>query len=156
MVEHLARSYGVRQQAAELADATITTLLVEVEGSPAGYAQLRTSQPPDCVRGAAPLELWRFYVDRMWQGRGIARALMERVETDARQRGARTLWLGVWERNERAMAFYRKCGFADVGSQFYLVGSDRQTDRVMARAITNDRPTIQTAVPPPHESSHDN
>ena len=41
------------------------------------------------------------------------------------------LWLGVWERNPRAQAFYRKSGFADVGSQVFLVGTDAQTDRVM-------------------------
>jgi hypothetical protein len=43
----------------------------------------------------------------------------------------------VWERNARAIAFYVKCGFRDVGSQPFLVGSDLQTDRVMARVISS-------------------
>ena len=42
------------------------------------------------------------------------------------------VWLGVWEENARAIAFYRKCGFVDVGSIDFFVGSDRQTDRVLA------------------------
>lgn len=49
----------------------------------------------------------------------------------ARSRGATALWLGVWERNPRARAFYGKSGFTDVGSQTFLLGTDEQTDRVM-------------------------
>ena len=45
------------------------------------------------------------------------------------------LWLSVWELNPRAQAFYRKMGFADVGSTVFFVGPDRQTDRVMARPL---------------------
>ena len=58
-------------------------------------------------------------------------ALMERVKAEARARGAKTLWLGVWERNDRARAFYAKCGFADAGEHIFLFGTDPQTDRVM-------------------------
>ena len=135
MVLHLAEAYGPAQQGRELADPGITTLLVQVEGQLAGYAQLRCGPVPPVITGASPIELWRFYVDRPWQGRGIAQALMQRVDEEAVGRGARTLWLGVWERNERAQAFYRKCGFADTGSQVFLVGTDPQTDRIMVRTL---------------------
>ena len=53
----------------------------------------------------------------------------------AMERGARTVWLAVWERNLRAQAFYRKCGFEDCGAKDFLLGRDRQTDRVMVRAV---------------------
>ena len=49
--------------------------------------------------------------------------------------GPRTLWLGVWERNPRAIAFYTKCGFVDVGEHAFVFGTDEQTDRVMARSV---------------------
>jgi ribosomal protein S18 acetylase RimI-like enzyme len=48
---------------------------------------------------------------------------------------AKTLWLGVWERNDRARAFYTKCGFVDAGEHIFLFGSDPQTDRVMVTAL---------------------
>ena len=99
------------------------------------YAQLRADHVPDCVTGPNPIELWRFYVDREWHGRGIARPLMDRVKAAARERGAKTLWLGVWERNDRARAFYAKCGFADVGEHIFLFGTDPQTDRVMVTTL---------------------
>ena len=138
MALHVSRAYGVSQQEAELADPAMTTLLAEVDGQLAGYAQLRANAAPDCVKGVAPLELWRFYVAAPWHGRGIAHALMESVETEARAREAQTLWLGVWERNERAKSFYRKCGFADVGSQVFVLGMDAQTDRIMVRLLPNE------------------
>ena len=45
------------------------------------------------------------------------------------------MWLGVWERNERAKGFYRKCGFLDVGSQPFILGEDHQTDLVMVSEL---------------------
>jgi ribosomal protein S18 acetylase RimI-like enzyme len=134
---YLARSYGKPQQAHELADPTMSTLLAEVEGQVAGYAQLRGGLAPACVHGARPIELWRFYVDRPWQGRGVAQTLMEAVRAEAARRDASTLWLAVWERNERAKAFYRKCGFLDVGAQAFILGTDRQQDRVMAQSLAD-------------------
>lgn len=148
MALHLERAYGVAQQAAELADPLIVTLLVESNG-PAlseserprrsgesngeviGYAQLREGDVPDCVIGPRPIELWRFYVLREWHGQGIAQSLMERVRAEAAAHGAATLWLGVWDRNPRAQAFYRKCGFVDVGDHVFLFGTDPQRDLVM-------------------------
>ena len=132
MALHLQRAYGVAQQTGELQDPGITTLLVEQDGAAIAYAQLRDDHVPACISGPAPVELWRFYVHRDWHGRGVAQALMERVKVEARARGALTLWLGVWERNDRARAFYAKCGFTDAGEHIFLFGTDPQTDRVMA------------------------
>lgn len=131
MALHLERAYGVAQQAAELADPLIVTLLVEANGEAIGYAQLREGDVPGCVTGPGPIELWRFYVLREWHGQGIAQSLMERVRAEAAARGAATLWLGVWDRNPRAQAFYRKCGFVDAGDHVFLFGTDPQRDLVM-------------------------
>ena len=135
MALHLKRAYGVPQQKAELLDPGITTLLVEQDGAAIAYAQLRDDHVPECVTGPSALELWRFYVQRDWHGRGVAQALMDRVKVEARQRGAQTLWLGVWERNDRARVFYAKCGFADAGEHIFLFGTDPQTDRVMTMTL---------------------
>lgn len=135
MAIHLDRAYGVPQQTAELTSPHIITLLVEEGGQTVAYAQLRAGHVPDCVRGERPVELWRFYVTRERHGRGVAQALMERATAEALATGARTLWLGVWERNPRARAFYGKCGFVDVGEHVFLFGTDPQTDRVMAKPL---------------------
>jgi ribosomal protein S18 acetylase RimI-like enzyme len=135
MALHLQRAYGVDQQTAELTDPSVITLLVEEGEQLIAYAQLRTGDEPVCNTGPQPMELWRIYVHRDWHGKGVAQALMDRVLTEARQAGAQTLWLGVWERNPRALAFYAKCGFTDVGEHVFLFGTDPQTDRVMTRPL---------------------
>jgi ribosomal protein S18 acetylase RimI-like enzyme len=135
MKVYVADAYGPVQQGRELVDPDIATLLVLVDDQLAGYAQLRRKPAPACVTSGRPIELWRFYVSQGWHGRGIAQQLMQAVEEEARRGGAQALWLGVWEQNERAKSFYRKCGFADVGSHIFLVGSDPQTDRIMAKPL---------------------
>lgn len=135
---YLAQAYGPGQQGRELADPDITTLLAGTEHALAAYAQLRRGHGPDCVSGESPLELWRFYVAREWHGRGLAHALMRHVEAEAERRGARTLWLGVWERNERALRFYESWGFHRSGMQPFLLGTDLQTDLVMVRRLARE------------------
>jgi ribosomal protein S18 acetylase RimI-like enzyme len=133
---HEAESYGVVQQGRELRDPDTGTLLVEYGNELVGFAQLRFSPPPDCVSGENPVEVWRFYLARQWHGRGVAHELMQAVESEALRRGARTMWLGVWERNERAKAFYYKKGFKDAGAHIYMVGTDAQTDRILVRPLS--------------------
>jgi ribosomal protein S18 acetylase RimI-like enzyme len=135
MDEYVARNYGPEAQAREIADQGIGTLLVDAGGELAGFAQVRGGVAPPCVTGPAPVEIWRFYVDRAWQGSGMAAHLMRAVEGEAVRRGGRTLWLAVWERNPRARSFYRKCGFEEVGGQAFVLGRDLQHDRVLVRPL---------------------
>jgi diamine N-acetyltransferase len=135
MALYLAANYGPERQASELRDPGVVTLLAEDGRRLAGYSQLREGKAPDCVPGEAPVEIRRFYVDRAWQGRGVAQALMVATLEEALARGARTVWLAVWERNLRAQAFYRKCGFEERGVQDFMLGRDRQVDRVMVRSL---------------------
>ena len=135
MAIHVAQAFGTDIQLGEIRDPRMVTLLAEHGRTMVGFAQVRQGTSPACVTGDSPVELWRFYVDRSFHGRGIAQALMRAVEQIARQLGGRTLWLGVWERNPRAIAFYTKSGFADVGSHAFIFGTEEQTDRVMARPL---------------------
>lgn len=132
---HLATAYGPAQQTRELADPTILTLVADEGGVLVAFAQLRRGAPPASVVGADPIELWRFYVAADWHGRGLAQQLMARVVDAARGAGAATLWLGVWERNPRAIAFYLKAGYSEVGTHLFVVGTDPQTDRIMTRSL---------------------
>ena len=135
MEAHRVRLYGEAQQRREIEDPAGVTLLVERDGAAIAYAQIRRGAAPKCVVGEAPVEIARFYVDRPFHGQGIAQALMREAIEAARSLGGSTLWLGVWERNPRAIAFYEKCGFRDRGSHPYLVGNDLQTDRVMVLGV---------------------
>ena len=136
MAKHLASAWKPDLQRGEILDPTIDTLLArDSRGALAGFAQVRDKIAPEGIDTLQPIELWRFYVDQPWQGRGLARALMEAVFECARARGGRDLWLGVFERNDRARAFYRKCGFEKVGDKIFVVGTDPQRDHVMMRRL---------------------
>ena len=121
----------------ELADDANTFLLAFVEGKePLGaYAKLRTGMADPSVSGRDPIELQRLYVDRSAIGRGVGAALMRASLDAARLSGHRTLWLGVWERNTRAISFYEQWQFATVGEHKFRLGSDSQTDLIMARPV---------------------
>ena len=141
MDAYCAAAFAPEMMRGYLADASITTLVMVAEdGSLAAYAQLRPEGPEHGVRLPDPVELWRFYVDKVHHGRGIAHRMMDAVIDAARERGTGTLWLGVWEHNRRAQAFYRKFGFVDVGSHTFVLGTDVQTDRLMARSIGGRSP----------------
>ena len=142
METYVGGAFGQARQAEELADPAIATVVGEAAGRMAGYAQLRRGSPPACVRGPEPVEIMRFYVDQPWHGQGVAQRLMQAALRTAREQGARTAWLGVWQRNPRAIAFYRKLGFEVVGTAQFLLGDDLQDDFVMVRPI-DDAPAPQ-------------
>jgi diamine N-acetyltransferase len=119
----------------ELNDPQATFILAEVEQGLAGYAKLLTGPAPECVRGQAPVELVRFYIEKRWQGVGVASVLMKACLDEAEERGFRTIYLGVWEKNERAKAFYRKWNFKHVGEHIFYMGADPQVDWWMMRSI---------------------
>ena len=127
--------FNLAQQMAELADPSSTFLIAEVRGLVAGYAKLHAGEAAEGVDGAKPVELVRLYVSREWLGRGVGEALMRACVDEARQAGHRTVWLGVWERNARAQAFYRKWNFRAVGEHVFQLGSDPQRDILMERAV---------------------
>jgi diamine N-acetyltransferase len=133
MSAYLAHAFGESVQRDELSDPHCTVLLAEKERELVGYAMLRDGSAPSCVGNASAIEIARLYAGKRWIGAGIGSLLMQRCLDEAVSRGKDTIWLGVWERNARAIAFYHRWGFADVGSQPFQLGSDLQTDRVMAR-----------------------
>ncbi len=139
MQAYLSDAFTPEKQAAEIADPTCVCLLADVGGSMAGYALLRLGAAAPHVPAKYvtqyPVELQRFYVAHAWHGTGVAWRLMAACMEIAQARGGAMIWLGVWERNARAIRFYEKQGFTDIGTQPFQLGSDLQTDRVMARSV---------------------
>ena len=132
---HLSASYGLSQQTAELVDPSVTTILARSNGELIAYAQIRRNTPPPCVTHPAPIQLHRFYVDQRAHGSGLASELMQAVHQAAHDFEGGHIWLSVWERNPRAIAFYEKARFVDVGSTIYMVGPDSQVDRVLVANV---------------------
>ncbi len=121
------------------ASSEIETFVCDDGAELVGYAQLRWGAAPPCVLASRPAEIQRIYVDQPWHGKGTAQALMSRVLTAAVQGNADQVWLGVWENNPRAMAFYRKFGFDKVGHHVFQLGDDPQHDWILCRDVRSLR-----------------
>ena len=135
ITDYISENYNAARQTEELNSQDVITLLAELDGALVGYAQVRRNFPPSYYNLPDPLELHRIYVDSPYHGSGLAHSLMAEVLRAAGELSGRTLWLSVWEHNPRAISFYAKSGFVDIGSKDFWLGSERQTDRVMAVAV---------------------
>lgn len=133
--QYVSYHYTTRRIEREILDPHSATFLA-LDPEIVGFAQVRSDNRPDCELVAqAPAELRRIYVDRSRHGHGVGQALIALVEEEAQGRGRDVVWLAVWEINDRAISFYRKCGFEVVGRQGFPIGNEVQSDFVMARAV---------------------
>jgi diamine N-acetyltransferase len=137
MASYLNEAFSPDIQRTEITTPGSIVLLAEDPRTRAlvGYAHVAPAEAPDCVTGHSPLELKRLYVEPSLHGRGIGRRLLHEALARARAQGAETVWLGVWERNFKAQAFYTREGFTRVGEHPFILGSDTQTDWIMQRSI---------------------
>ena len=126
------KHYGLEAQQRQLADRTRLNLVMEHEGRLAGHAQLHLGgDTPAPVRPLPSAEISRFYVDAAFHGQGLAQAMMEKVREISRARGARSLFLSVWQEQPQAIRFYEKEGFSIVGTLIFEVGDDPKDDWLM-------------------------
>ena len=134
---YLARSFSVEGIRGAIADHGVTMLMVEdPEGSAIAYAYMRVSpDPPPGVHGNRVIEIVRFYVDAVCQGRGVGAALMEECFNDAKNRGADVVWLQVWKEAPWAVAFYSRMEFSVIGSAPFYFGDQVGDDHVMAKSL---------------------
>ena len=131
----LERHYAEHQLLAELREPDDYTFFAIVDGMPAGYLRMLAQRPPFAMEHEYhALELNRLYIDKHFIGQGVAQALMQFFDEFAAAGQYRYLWLGVWEHNYRAQAFYRKYGFAATGHLHpFPIGHTPQTDQWWAK-----------------------
>lgn len=53
----------------------------------------------------------------------------------AKARDMKKIWLGVWEKNENAIAFYQKMGFVQTGEHSFYMGDEEQRDLIMTKTL---------------------
>lgn len=96
-----------------------------------GYLKLNEAPAQSDVNDPASLELERIYIKREFQGKGFGKILINYSMEIARKRLKRYLWLGVWEKNANAIAFYGKMGFRVAGHHKFRMGDEAQQDLIM-------------------------
>ena len=140
MDAYLAEAFEPARVAAELANPASEFWFLFLGGELAGYLKVNDAPAQSDLNDPRSLEVERIYVRRAHKGRGLGRRLMEHAESLARTRGRSTLWLGVWERNAEAIAFYRRLGFRRTGAHTFRMGDEVQSDFIMSRPVTGGTP----------------
>jgi ribosomal protein S18 acetylase RimI-like enzyme len=135
---YIAQAFNPEKQLEEILDPRRKITVAFAGDKIAGFAQLLDGKPEACVTGKRPIELLRLYVDSAWHGKGLAHELMEQAVSLATQGNFATLWLGVWEENHRAQAFYRKWNFQECGDHVFVLGTDPQRDLIFSKNMGED------------------
>jgi diamine N-acetyltransferase len=135
MKAYLAKAFSRDQLIKELNDAASTFLLALDGDTVVGYAKLKEGEGPSELNGERGIEIERIYTLKDYLGKRVGKLLMQTCLDLAAERGYKLVWLGVWEYNPRAIAFYEKWGFKKFGSHPFLLGNDLQTDLLMKKKL---------------------
>ncbi len=105
-----------------------------------GYIKLNERNAQNEQFDVPSIELERFYIQRNFQGQNIGQQVLQKVIQIAKEKEVDFLWLGVWDRNHKAIRFYERHGFVKFGSHPYFLGNDEQTDFLMKFDLTPPPP----------------
>ncbi|MBL7859368.1 MAG: GNAT family N-acetyltransferase [Cyclobacteriaceae bacterium] len=103
--------------------------------TPMAYLKLRVGYEPEELKDTKALEIERLYCIQEYVGKSVGIILMQTALDYATANNYELVWLGVWEHNPRAMAFYEKWGFEKFGSHVFMLGTDAQTDLLMKKYL---------------------
>ena len=135
---YLKASFSPEIQFHELSESDNIFLIAEADTKPIGYVQLILNSKEESLHGTRFLEIRRIYAVQDQIGKGVGKMLMLVSIQEAKQRGCDSIWLGVWEKNPRAIDFYKKWGFQEVGTYTFHVGDDPQRDFIMELTLTQE------------------
>jgi len=132
---YLAKAFSRDQIIKELNDPASTFLLALDGEKVVGYAKLKVGESRSELNGERGVEIERIYTLKDYLGKRVGKLLMQTCLDLAAESGYKVVWLGVWEYNPRAIAFYEKWGFEKFGSHRFLLGNDLQTDLLMKKTL---------------------
>jgi len=104
---------------------------------PVGYARMRESINHQALGNVNAIEIARLYVSNKAIGTGVGKLLMQTCIDKALEMKKEIIWLGVWEKNTRAISFYTKWGFKKFFDHPFLLGDDVQNDWLMKKKLSD-------------------
>ena len=136
LANYVLENFSQAQIEDELNNQDSTFFIAELNGKAVGYAKLRENSKVDCLKSDDAIELQRIYILEKAKGKGVGDGLMKRCFTEARAKGCKKIWLGVWERNLAAQKFYEKLGFVKVGELQFPYADTVGTNFVLKMDLT--------------------
>jgi ribosomal protein S18 acetylase RimI-like enzyme len=131
MKQYLEEGFSLEKLTAELNDKNSVFYFAVLDNNVIGYLKLNFGQSQTELKDDKALEIERIYVLREFHGRKVGQLLYEKAMQTAREINADYVWLGVWEKNPRAIKFYKKNGFVEFDKHIFKLGDDEQTDIMM-------------------------
>lgn len=135
MQEYLLRTFNKEKLLEELTDKNSKFFLLYCGEKLAGYIKVNEAPSQTDINDPNSLELERIYVTSEFQGQGLGGYLMQKAVSIAVERHKKYIWLGVWEKNENALRFYKKKGLYEIGTHTFVMGEDKQTDYILRKDL---------------------
>ena len=135
MQAYLDRAFSEEKLGSELEGVDSQFYFAQLQGRPVGYLKLNFGKAQTEKLDGYGLEIERIYILQEFQGRKIGQQLIARAIGIAEELKMEHVWLGVWEKNNGAIALYQRNGFVQVGSHPFMMGQDQQTDLILKRVI---------------------
>ena len=135
MQEYLHRAFNKEKLLEELTDKNSKFFFLYCGEKLAGYIKVNEAPSQTDINDPNSLELERIYVTGEFQGQGLGGYLMQKAVSIAVERHKKYIWLGVWEKNENTLRFYKKKGFYEIGTHTFVMGEDRQTDYILKKDL---------------------
>ncbi len=131
MQEYTETYFSLTKTKEELKEQGTHFLLAYAGDAVIGYAKLRNTENPPELKNKKNIEIERIYVQQKFQKHKVGYALIKECMDLARRKKLDCIWLGVWEKNTKAHAFYERVGFKTFGTHIFTLGKDPQLDHLM-------------------------
>ncbi|MEW4286052.1 GNAT family N-acetyltransferase [Priestia koreensis] len=135
MMNYLEKAFNLKQLEKELSNISSQFFFVYFKDEIAGYLKVNTGDAQSEEMGNESLEVERIYIKSSFQKHGLGRYLLNNAIEITRAQNKKNIWLGVWEKNENAVAFYKKLGFVQTGSHSFYMGDEEQIDLIMIKTL---------------------
>jgi diamine N-acetyltransferase len=135
MAAYLERAFTLNQLEKELSTFSSQFFFVYFNTEVAGYLKVNTQDSQSENMGDDSLEIERIYVRTKFQKLGLGKYLINKAIEIAKEQEKNKIWLGVWEKNQNAIAFYMKLGFVQAGSHSFFMGDEEQIDFIMIKSL---------------------
>jgi ribosomal protein S18 acetylase RimI-like enzyme len=132
---YLERAFNLKQLEKELCNICSEFFFVYFNNEIAGYLKANTNDAQSEDMGDESLEIERIYIKNKYQTHGLGKYLINKAMEIAMERNKKIIWLGVWGKNENAIAFYKKMGFVQTGAHSFYMGDEEQMDFIMTKTL---------------------
>lgn len=132
---YLERAFNLKQLEQELSNISSQFFFVYINNEVAGYLKVNTNEAQSEEMGDESLEIERIYIKNKFQKHGLGKYLLHKAMEIAMESNKKKIWLGVWEKNQNAIAFYKKMGFVQTGAHSFYMGDEEQMDFIMTKTL---------------------